>query len=850
MRNNNQAIVRKLTNKAMRSDKRRNIFVVIAVALTAFMITAVFSLGVSYFESMQMQSLRLQGTTSHFGFFYPSEEQKNEILELDYLRHVGITYWVGLIPASEQLGAIPFIHANRTQWEEIFLPAFTNVVGRYAEAENEVMISRHTLALMGITYPEIGMEIPITFNHFNTGEEITDIFILSKIFTDFAHMGMGTDGSIGIYTSYAFAKRLGTNILENTAINVIFMESNNVTEGVARLKADLSIPIHENQEYGMNEVFDADFGRVSTYVGFAAITAFLMLTGYLLIYNVMYMSVSRDVRFYGLLKTLGTTAKQIRRIVIGQALRLCVIGIPLGLVLAALTSFAIVPLYMEVDFHTGAVVSFSPIIFVGGTLFTTLTVYFASLTPAKKAAKVSPIESTRFAGENHLAKTYGSHTNGKPVKMAIRNIFREPKRARITILSLFIGIAVFTSAATLTNSLDIDYNINRSFYYDFTIVSSRRTDTLSWESANKFTEHFGDRAHISKLIQGGFAYTDAISGHVDFFSERDGIARDEVISLLYDRYGFGLKSTGAQALIEVADSPFHTNAEILDSVLTPENIAAFERGELAFLSIIGFDDWVNNTLVINERINSFTVGSVLDMYVGSDKIPAQIIFGGFVSLRIPPYGWSLHRGITEILVSDSFMEAFITPEHEENFATVDILSVNIDATTADEEYYYRVINSLLNVEEQLFSRIAERRFYEEALAMLFILGGGLAGILALIGAFNFINVMSASAIARKREFAILESVGMSKKQMRKTIRYEGMGYWIITILLSATVGNLIAYAFIRFIGSLDSAFSFTFPLVPILVIYAIILAICLVVPELVYRSMSKATLVERLREAE
>jgi len=815
-------MIRKLTNRAMRSDKARNTFVIIAIALTALMITSVFSLGISYFESLQMQAMRSQGSTSHFAFFAPTEEQMDKLLELDYIRHVGVAATFGEMHGFEQFGGIQFGFANRIHWDKFFLPVYTNVVGRYAEAENEVMISRHVLGLMGIENPYIGMEIPLTFTHLITGEQITDVFVLSKTFTD---------QSLLITTSLATAERLGATALDNTAINVIFRNSNRIAENAERLISDLAIPAHDRQFYTIAPAFDGNMGRLTTYVGLAAIIGFIMLASYLLIYNVMYMSVSRDVRFYGLLKTLGTTAKQIRRIVVGQSLRLCMIGVPLGLVIAALVSFIIVPLFVESGIDTEAVVSFSPIIFIGGTIFTILTVYVASLTPAKKAAMISPIESTRFVGESQAVKAYGTRTHGKPVKMAIRNIFREPKRAKLTILSLFIGITVFTSVATFTNSFNIDYNLNRRFSYDFTVVSARRSGVLNWESVNRFRSQFGDGAEVFYLIYSEFSYP-------------------------HTSQDFSLRSVGTQMLIEVYERHLfpQVNLEVIDIALTPENIAAFERGEIAFLSISSgdFSNLVNdNTWVIDkDEINRFPVGSVLTMYIGEDKVPAEIVFGGFVAPKMPPYGWSTTTRIPQLLVSNAFMEGFISPEHAGNFDSVEILSINFNATTANEETYYRLLNSILSPNEQMVSRLAARRFYEDVLSILFIIGGGLGGILALIGAFNFVNVMSASAIARKREFAILESVGMSKRQMRKTIKFEGLGYWVITVLLSATVGSLIAYALMWFVNRLDSAFNFNFPLVPVLAIYAAILAICLIVPELVYRSMSKATLVERLREAE
>ena len=110
-----------------------------------------------------------------------------------------------------------------------------------------------------------------------------------------------------------------------------------------------------------------------------------MIAGYLLIYNVLYISVTRDVRFYGLLKAIGATSKQIWQLLFKQVSIISLIGIPLGLLSAGLISFIIVPLVIESSsVTTGAVVSFSPYVFVGATLFSLLTSYIGAMIPAKK----------------------------------------------------------------------------------------------------------------------------------------------------------------------------------------------------------------------------------------------------------------------------------------------------------------------------------------------------------------------------------------------------------------------------------------------------------------------------------
>ena len=108
------------------------------------------------------------------------------------------------------------------------------------------------------------------------------------------------------------------------------------------------------------------------------LAVFISFSGYLLIYNIFYISVIKDVQFYGCLKTIGTTKKQIKRIIYKQALKISYIGIPIGLLLGAVVSFGVVPYFLNMMYSTnsdvGIKVSFSPLIFMGAAIFTFITV--------------------------------------------------------------------------------------------------------------------------------------------------------------------------------------------------------------------------------------------------------------------------------------------------------------------------------------------------------------------------------------------------------------------------------------------------------------------------------------------
>ena len=150
------------------------------------------------------------------------------------------------------------------------------------------------------------------------------------------------------------------------------------------------------------------------------------------------------------------------------------------------------------------------------------------------------------------------------------------------------------------------------------------------------------------------------------------------------------------------------------------------------------------------------------------------------------------------------------------------------------------------------SAFLTRQMMEDARRAIFTVGASLSGILALIGLFNFVNVLSVGLLTRKREFAALESVGMSKNQMRSMLRFEGAVYWVFIISAVSTLGTAAAYGLFQLIHQQDPTQypSFVYPFLPVLLVFGSIVIICSIAPELAYRSISKSSLVERLREAE
>lgn len=131
-----------------------------------------------------------------------------------------------------------------------------------------------------------------------------------------------------------------------------------------------------------------------------------------------------------------------------------------------------------------------------------------------------------------------------------------------------------------------------------------------------------------------------------------------------------------------------------------------------------------------------------------------------------------------------------------------------------------------------------------------VLGSGLSAILALIGIFNFLNIMITSIMSRKRELAILESIGMTKQQIKKMTQFEGLIYAMLSVVLVLTIGSAAIYGTFLLLRQMATYVTFSYPLIPLLFSVVMIGFICIVTPVAALHSTNRASVVERLRELE
>ena len=488
MKVSNRGCIRRLSLRTLLANRTRNLVAVLAIALTAVLFTSLFTIALSINEGIQQNNFRQAGGWSHGTFKYLTEEQFQELKDDPLIESWGLRRFVGMpteAPFNKSHVEIGYSDANQAHWSYC-----DPVEGRLPqEGTDEAATDTHVLELLGVE-PEIGAEFTVTFDV--DGRETTQTFTLSgwweydeavvanhilipesladAILAEVGVIPPGSDGMTGSWNLDVMLKNGARSIssdLDKILVNHGYQSD---TPG------ETYISIGVNWGYTGAQLSDKlDPAVVAIIVG---VLILILLTGYLIIYNVFQISVAGDIRFYGLLKTIGTTPRQLRRIIRTQALLLSLIGIPVGLLLGWLLGGVLTPVINAQLNGVTTVVSVSPLLFVGSAIFALVTVLISCCRPGRLAGKVSPVEAVRYTEGKALKGKKERHSRGiSLLSMAWANLGRSRGKTFLTVLSLTLAVVLLTATVTFTSGFDMDKYVSNFTASDFILADAGQFQT-------------------------------------------------------------------------------------------------------------------------------------------------------------------------------------------------------------------------------------------------------------------------------------------------------------------------------------------------------------------------------------
>ncbi len=337
----NKKVIRRLANKSFRSNQTRNMIAVLAIALTTMLFTTIFTIGLGTIESFQLSTMRQSGGNCHGVFKNLTWEQYDRLKD-----HPSIKECAPCILAAEDIKNPEFLKRHVEAW---YMPAyhyphcFLNIIdGKAPEKPQEILMDDMSLQLLGLP-AKAGQEVTLEMQLGSSREEtIPRTFYVSGVLQSDPAFNVGfaivSDAYLDTYAdelTYTYDKdysRVGA-----IRMDVNFSNSLGIQKNLDKVIRDCGYSTDETQkdyiESNANWAYISD-GAEADPMTMAAMAAGLLLvlfTGYLIIYNVFQISVMKDIRYYGLLKTVGTTGRQVKKILRHQAVWLSVLGIPLGI---------------------------------------------------------------------------------------------------------------------------------------------------------------------------------------------------------------------------------------------------------------------------------------------------------------------------------------------------------------------------------------------------------------------------------------------------------------------------------------------------------------------------------------
>ena len=850
LKNTNQTAVKKLAARSLRQNQVRNLFAILAVILTTFMFTTVFSIGFSLGKNISVLMLRQQGNKRSICLNQPEREQIEQVKKAKYLDAAGIQVPVGLVTDVSEKTNIRLDYYDKTEFEKNLTPAISNIHGAYPEKVDEIMISQAGLSALQIKEPKQGMDIVLVM------DSVQKTFHLSGWFTNYASSAGGFQALVsGAYVSSVHKTVEQDGMLSISAV---------VGKKELLLKElESKVTLKQGQQFeAFWDVQEENSGNaivIACTIGIIGLI--IVISGYLLIYNIMYISVTKDIRFYGMLKTIGTSPSQIRKIVRSQISRLSMIGVPVGIALGSIMSFLAVPLAlkmfsMENDGAMPQDVSFNPFIYVGTILFAVITVTVSCRKPAKLAGKVSPVEALKYHGQVKVRNKGKKTTDGgKLYKMSFRNVFREKKRAFLVFASLFMGTMAFLSVSTFLGSLKLENYVDAYLPNDFTIYTTTNTeedesddireegqsenkkDTIAY--ADQLLEDLGEIEGITEMSVNRSADDLVLEFDADVFRpflERDITPENSMQDMIdyYTQNADDKDEAYSAPIISVSSAMMEKyNKDASQKI----DIERFEKGEVCLMGDFPTREDAEEVRGKKITLKDLDTGKTLTLEVASCPTYEE---GNGLDVG---YVWQRGGGPDCILISDAAMKKIC-----------DKPSVNdiiIDCDPKAESRVKTIIKNLTRINPCILHTVIKSDLtseFKSSMMAMNILGSGISVVLILIGVINFINVMFTGVFARRGELAVMESVGMTKKQIKKMLVYEGAYYGGITIFLILTLGNALMYLIAHFAQQIADYAVFYYPLGGMCILSVIIMVICMFVPVVVYQMFARESVTERLRK--
>lgn len=786
-------IISNLAKKSLKAYKTKNILVILTIILSTCLVTSVGIFAYSIQNMLKNSAVEQAGGNYHARYTNVSDKQFEILKNNRNVEEVGEYIPLGNVKqakAGDPMIALiyaspPTLDMTNTQLKEGKLP--TKI--------NEIAIEGWILDKLKVNW-KIGDTIHIE----DEANFINNDFVISGILQD-NKINKSQNASTAIVSKEFILKN--TQNAERTSF-VRVKSYRNIEKAVLDIGHSIGL---KDKDMKANKIYiQASGGDIQAIIPFVIIGLVVIFATVIVIYNIFYISVIERIRQFGLLAALGATKKQIRKLIFREGLILSIIGIPMGIILGHIMCYAIKLVFSQYFIE----IKFSPYIIVISALISLVTVSISIRKPGKLSSKISAVEAIKYNG----VQLYGDRKERASIKkitifkIAYLNLWRNKKRTIMTMLSLTMSGILFITVFSVFKSMNIDNLTKQEFKHEFALTSiDTKGSPLNDELINKIKKIDGVKeVSTEKLALNVF--------------------KDNVGSILY---GYDDKLLGELKKHLIAGKISMEDLKNNNEILAITDYDNYNKGNFKYKA----GDKINLTIKDNKS---------------GESIKKQFTIAGIVSKNIANLGlmnvgdiFITHKDIFE---RDEYKNLLSTSEDNK------LAAVYINIDNSKFETIKSNIKSIIGDNNRIWydSYTDNRKELGDQFMGIQIIAGSVVGIIGLIGILNLINTMVTSILTRKKEYGMLEAVGLSKVQLRKMLQIEGLYYALTSSLISLIVGSGLGYLCFKLFRKIGADYAeYEFPLMPIVVLVLVFIIVELLISYMIENKLEKESIIDKIR---
>ena len=850
-------ILKKLTLKSLKLNKKRTIVTIIGIILSTALICAVAGMITS------VQKTLINYAKSHSGNYHvcfkniPNDELKY-IKENKNVQNYFLSKNVGYGKLEKVENEYkPYIFVMEYDKKGLEQGGVTLLEGRMPENSNEIVIPEHLIKSGRINYT-IGEKITLNLGKRQTkdGLELTQDDALltdeseetessSKSKSETEDLEEIVDTKEHTYTIVGIIERSNYKGIEGfsapgyTAISYMDNENDINTANISVLYSNLkdfqkktediksiieknigsSVTVSYNSSLIDYEGGVSDTTMASLYSVGAVVIVIIILSSVFVIRNSFSISVSEKTKQYGMLSSIGATKKQIKKSVLYEGFYIGIIGIPLGILcgmLAVVILLQVVNALLGDSLNEKCVFSIPILAIIASIIISAITIYLSCILPARRASKISPIEAIR--GNDDIKIKAKKVKTSKITKklfgiggvIASKNLKRNKKKYRTTVISLVVSISIFIS---LSSFLDYGGKIVNVYYKDLGYDISVYDGTV---------ENYNEITKLDNVEEYSYSYMTEGSVDINKYGSEFGkrIAEDSeetnsiTIVLINNDYfkkfieHLGIQSTNYKDIAILEDDTY----EYIDEKTVFENYYSLKTGDSIDITLTNGE---KRTVKISKKTDERPMG-YKNVYSN----------GGY------------------LFVSEDFIQDK-TDEKNFHVGSLVIKSQNPDELENEINNLKKTNNLYSKLYINNISKYVEEN--QKIILLISIFLYGFIAVITLIGVTNIFNTITTNMILRSKEFANLKSVGMTTKEFNRMIRLESILYGLKSLLIGIPLGLIGSYCIYNGIAKgLD--FGYILPLKSIIIAIIFVFIIVGLTMKYSLNKINKQNIIETIRE--